>query len=147
MTRKRVQGRREVRAPHTDDLDDEIEVPSFVSIRSSRRSDSSRPDRPLRRKDAQFSKQVLLAVQVAAREWRADPVLDELEWERAVPWPRLSRMRLTVIAPPGREAEATAALERASSFLRAAVAESTSRKRTPSLVFLVLSKKGGVHEA
>lgn len=144
MTRSRVRGPRAIAAPTVDDdVDDDVDDCVFVRFNKSDRSREEPEQSTLSRKDAQLCKQVLVAVQTSLAEWRADPILGNVEIVEAVPWPRLSRIRLTALAPADAESLVRDALDRARPFLRASVAAAISRKRTPGLVFLVLPYAGG----
>ncbi|MBL9150436.1 MAG: hypothetical protein JNM94_17255 [Phycisphaerae bacterium] len=144
MTRSRVRGPRAIAAPT---VDDDVDDCVFVRFNKSDRSREASERSTLSRKDAQLCKQVLVAVQTSLAEWRADPILGNVEIVEAVPWPRLSRIRLTALAPADAESLVRDALDRARPFLRASVAAAISRKRTPGLVFLVLPYAGGGADA
>ena len=138
MTRKRFRESRDLCAHLFEDdrIDDR-----------SPRSRSDQPQSSSTRKDAQLCKQVLRAVHDALESSCVDPDLRDLELLDASPAPRISRVRIRALAPEGRESAAHAALLRAEGLLRAAVAAAITRKRTPTLLFVVTTKGGPSHDA
>lgn len=100
--------------------------------------DSTHSD-PYERKTRQFCHQVLEALALAMADCR-DPLLRECVVEHVEPWPGLGRLRVSVSAEAGaRVDEVLEALERAAGYLTREVASHITRKRTPTLTFVVVA--------
>lgn len=100
--------------------------------------DSNRNDR-YERKTRQLCKQVHEALALAMANCR-DPLLRECFVEHVEPWPSLRRLRVSVSAEAGANVECVLeALRRAEGYFRSEVSSHISRKRTPTLNFVVVA--------
>ena len=93
-------------------------------------------------KTAALCKQVRRAVSLALAGECADPALQSLIVEEVLPAPNAGRMLVRLIAPHAHGHETIVdllqRLERVRGVLRAQIAESIARKRTPELTFDIL---------
>ncbi len=96
--------------------------------------DSSRDERH-ERKTRQLCEQVFEALTFALANCR-DPLVRECYLEEVEPWPSASRLRVSVSAEEGVDAEQLLeALARVSGYLRREVTGHITRKRAPTLCF------------
>lgn len=98
------------------------------------------------RKDRQFCKQVVRALNLAVMAESSSPFLRELVFVSAEPAPDTSRLRVNTqgeaaIARAG-AAAVLAELRRATGFLRSQVAAAISRRRVPELTFVLIAPSG-----
>ncbi len=99
--------------------------------------DSNRSDRN-ERKTRQLCEQVHEALSFALASCR-DPLVGECYVEQVEAWPSPRRLRVSVSAEAGANAELLLeALHRAGGYLRSEVSSHISRKRTPTLSFVVV---------
>lgn len=87
------------------------------------------------RKDAQFCSQVHEAIAFAL-SLSHQALLRDAEVESVLPAPHVGRLEVTLRGSP----ELVEALDRARGFIRGVVADDITRKRVPTLVFMVFPK-------
>ncbi len=93
------------------------------------------------RKDAQFCSQVREAIAFAL-SLSHQSLLRDAEVESVIPAPHLGRLEVTLRGSP----ELSEGLDRARGFIRGVVADDITRKRVPTLVFMVFPKADSLAE-
>jgi ribosome-binding factor A len=89
-------------------------------------------------KTAALCKQVARALALALAGECADPLLQSLQVDEVLPAPNAGRLLVRLRAPNASPLEILPRLEHVRGLLRASIAASIARKRTPELLFAII---------